>query len=169
MKNCLAILFAVLLLGCRSLNPGNPSGITGEVWVHLDSAWREPPAGAEVIEQTAWATLVTAEPDGRFAWIKCLLIRQGKEVRVSQGDPQTVYLGRWYTKNSTIHADYRLTYQTVELAGQVYPGNLERSFFSLQKSTLLFNSQRFAPISGLDQESLKKALDVARETHDGGS
>ena len=124
MKYCLAVLLTILLLGCKYLNTDNPSRITSEVWVHIDSAWREPPAGAEVVELTAWATLVTAEPDGGFAWIKCLLIRQGKEVRISQGDPQTIYLGRWYIKNSAIHADYRLTYQTVEMAGQVYPGAL---------------------------------------------
>jgi hypothetical protein len=128
-----------------------------QVWVHLDSPWREAPAGAEVREATAWAKLATFRAGGDFVWLTGLLIKQGDAVRVSQGDPVEVYRGHWEVEDSGTEVDYSLSFRTIGFRGSS-PAKAGKQPVRAGGHTLYFLDQPFHLLSGLERGSFESAL-----------
>jgi hypothetical protein len=125
----------------------------GQVWAHMESEWHDAPPEAEVLEATAWAELATFRPGGEFIWINCMLIKQGRITRVSQGDPVVVYRGRWKTTASGIKVEYRLVFRTVQIAGKGLPGSLEVARVTQMGKALIFHDRQFIPLKGFEKNS----------------
>ncbi len=72
--------------------------------------------------KTAPADLIVLYPNGRFAGVSCLLIRQADgSISISKGDGQIVRTGEWLQRDKTILVKSRVVYRTVAIMGRAIP------------------------------------------------
>jgi len=96
----------------------------GQLWIPVDVKWiRFPGAPPAVQKRTASAVVVYFGKNGEFVRDECWLIRDGRSISISNGDPHSQYVGR-ITEPMADGAKYtyRLVRRTVEKEGEVLPG-----------------------------------------------
>jgi hypothetical protein len=95
--------------------------------------WQSPPRGVESHIKTSGADILILNPNGEFAEVHCLLIRQKDgSVLISNGDGEVVRVGHWHRDGNTVSVTSRVVYRTVRLGGRTMPEAEERRTFSLR-------------------------------------
>ncbi|SPE41153.1 exported hypothetical protein [Candidatus Sulfotelmatobacter sp. SbA7] len=115
---------ATLFLLCSALNVSAQPSDHGQFWVPTDVKWeRIPGAPREEHRKTASTIVLYFGKNGEFVRDECWLIRDGKSISISNGDPHSQYVGR-ITEPMADGAKYtyRLVRRTVEKEGEVLPG-----------------------------------------------
>jgi len=113
-----ALLIVVLVI------PVSAQTKDGQLWIPVDVKWsRIQGAPRNVHKRAASTTVLYFGEDGEFVRDDCWLIRDGKSISISNGDPHNQYVGRM----TELMADgakyaYRLVRRTVERDGEVLPG-----------------------------------------------
>ena len=136
--------FIVALLIFGSVVMSAQATKDGQLWIRVDVKWtRTPGAPRSVQTRTASAVILYFGKDGELVRDECWLIRDGKSISISNGDPHNQYVGR-ITEPMLDGAKYtyRLARRTVEKEGEVLPGP-EISAFASSKA-----------VSGLEMQGL---------------
>lgn len=95
--------------------------------------WQSPPRGVAPHIKTSAADILILNPNGDFAEVYCLLIRQRDgNVLISNGDGEVVSVGNWQRNGSTVSVTSRVVYRTVRVVGRSMPETEERRTFSLR-------------------------------------
>jgi hypothetical protein len=96
----------------------------GRLWIPVDLKWiRISGAPRAVQKRTASAVVVYFGKNGEFVRDDCWLIRDGKSISISNGDPHNQYVGRIVEHMlDGMRIEYRLVRRTVEREGEVLPG-----------------------------------------------
>jgi hypothetical protein len=118
----------------------------GQLWIPVDLKWiRIPGAPRAVQKRTASAIVVYFGKNGEFVRDECWLIRDGKSISISNGDPHNQYVGRVVEHMlDGIRIEYRLVRRTVEREGEVLPGpKISESASVMAKSGLAIERRFF--------------------------
>ena len=115
---------AGLLVLCSAIGASAQASADGQLWIPTSIKWtRIQGAPRNEKERTASAVVLYFGKDGAFVRDECWLIRNGKSISISDGDPHDEYVGRM-TEPMLDGAKYtyRLVRRTVEMPGEVLPG-----------------------------------------------
>jgi hypothetical protein len=96
----------------------------GQLWIPVDVKWsRIQGAPRNLHKRAASTTVLYFGKDGEFVRDDCWLIRDGKSISISNGDPHNQYVGRMTEPMADgAKYTYRLVRRTVERPGEVLPG-----------------------------------------------
>lgn len=135
-----ALLIVVLVM------PVSAQTKDGGLWIPVDVKWsRIQCAPRNVHTRTASTTVLYFGKDGEFVRDDCWLIRDGKSISISNGDPHDEYVGR-ITEPMLDGAkySYRLVVRTVARQGEVLPGpEISEFASSMAKSGLALGGRFF--------------------------
>ena len=117
----------------------------GQLWIPVDVKWiRIPGALRAVQKRTASAVVVYFGKNGEFVRDECWLIRDGKSISISNGDPHNQYAGRIVDHMlDGMRIEYRLVRRTVEREGEVLPGPTISESASVKANSGLAIERRF--------------------------
>lgn len=139
------ISIAVLVIFGSVVSGSAQSTKDGQLWVPVDLKWN-PIQGAphNVHERTAPAVVLYFGKNGEFVRDDCWLIRSGKSISISNGDPHNEYVGRM-TEQMLDGAKYtyHLVLRTVAREGEVLPGPEVSEFASSKAKSGLAMGDRF--------------------------
>ena len=145
---------AIVLMCCAAAPPQSPSltqSIVGKVWIHLNRSWSYPPKEAHLRLRTAPATLIRFADTNEFSMIHCTVIEQDGQLTISNGDGQTIYLGKWVASPSRFEATFRLVDETSPpIGGRQYPGAEEEATATVAGKSLTFQDKLFDEAKTLD-------------------
>ena len=117
-------LAMALLLGlCTAVGGSAQSSEHGEFWIPTNVHWKHidgEPKG----ESTASSVVFYFARGEWFVRDDCWLIKNGKAITISDGDPHNEYVGRSEPILDGMQLKYRLVRRTVERAGEMLPGSL---------------------------------------------
>lgn len=119
---------------------------SGEFWIPSELKWTHV-TGAQDQEKIASAVIFYFRKDGYFVRDECWLIKQGKSIAISNGDPHNEYAGLTDPILDGMTLKYRLVRRSVEVKGEKLPGdwisedasNRLNSGFIIGKKNKLFN------------------------------
>jgi hypothetical protein len=135
-----ALLIAVMVM------PVSAQTKDGQLWIPVDVKWsRIQGAPRNVHKRVASTTVLYFGKNGEFVRDDCWLIRDGKSISISNGDPHNQYVGRM-TEPMADGAKYayHLVRRTVEREGEVLPGPEVSEFASsMAKSGLAMRGRFF--------------------------
>jgi hypothetical protein len=96
--------------------------------------WESPPSETQLRIKTSPAEVLIFYPNGEFADVRCLLIKQqnGKVV-ISNGDGQIVAAGHWARQGETMAVESEVVYRTVHIMGQTMPEPPKRQVFTSKR------------------------------------
>jgi hypothetical protein len=96
--------------------------------------WQSPPSGVEPDIKTSAADILILNPNGDFAEVYCLLIKQKDgSVLISNGDGEVVAVGHWQRDRNVVSVTSRVVYRTVRSVGETMPESEHRRTFSLRE------------------------------------
>jgi len=136
---------AALLIFASATNVSAQSTKDGQFWIPVDVKWtRIQGAPRDVQIRTASTTVLYFGADGEFVRDECWLIRYGKSISISNGDPHNQYVGRITGVLDGMRMTYRLVRRTVEKNGEVLPGpEISESASTMAKSGLAMRGRFF--------------------------
>ena len=136
---------AALLIVASAMNVNAQSRKDGSFWIPVDVKWsRIPGAPRDVRKRTASTTVLYFGNDGEFVRDECWLIRDGKSILISNGDPHNQYVGRITGVLDGMRMTYRLVRRTVQKNGEVLPGpEISVSASTMAKSGLAMGGRFF--------------------------
>jgi len=116
--------------------------------------WDSPPRGTHIPIKTSPASILIFNPNGDFAELGCLLIRQKDgTVLISHGDGFVVGAGRWTHDANSVTVMSRVVYRTVPMVGGAKPESEEQRIFALRivggKWELNLSGRKFRPMPEL--------------------
>jgi hypothetical protein len=94
----------------------------GEFWIPVKLKWQMVPGDPTGKERMARADVFYFAKDGRFVRDNCWLIKNGKVITISNGDPHEEYVGDTTPLLDGMHLKYRLVRRTVERQNEILPG-----------------------------------------------
>ena len=111
------VLALATSLGAQSVNDGR-------LWIPVEVKWRRiPGAPRDVQTRTASTVVLYFGRNGEFVRDECRLIRDGRSISISNGDPHNQYVGRIAEPMlDGMRIEYRLVRRTVEITGETLPG-----------------------------------------------
>ena len=95
---------------------------SSEFWIPSEVKWVQV-IGAQDQEKTASAVIFYFRKDGYFVRDECWLIKHGKSIAISNGDPHNEYVGRTDPILDGMRMEYRLVRRSIEVKGEKLPGN----------------------------------------------
>ena len=95
---------------------------SGEFWIPSDLKWVRI-TGAQNSEKTAGAVIFYFRGDGYFVRDDCWLIKRGKSIAISNGDPHNEYVGLTNPVLDGMTLKYRLVRRSIEVKGEKLPGD----------------------------------------------
>jgi hypothetical protein len=116
-------IVALLIFGL-AVTARAQSSKNGQLWIPVDLKWTRIPGAPRTLEErTASAVVVYFGKNGEFVQDECWMIRDGKSISISNGDPHNQYVGRIVEHMlDGMRIEYRLVRRTVERKGEVLPG-----------------------------------------------
>ena len=145
------LLSIVALLVCSSVtNVSAQSTKDGRFWIPVDVKWtRIRGAPPDVKTRTASTVVLYFGKGGEFVRDECWLVRNGKSISISNGDPHNQYVGRITEPMADgMKITYRLVARTVEKAGEVLPGpEISETASTMAKSGLAIERRFFRPVN----------------------
>ena len=118
-------LLSIVLFALTSTTGLNAQSVKGrQLWIPVDIKWhRVPGAPRDVHTRTAASVVLYFGANGEFVRDECWLIRNGKTISISNGDPHEQYVGRITTPIlDGMQIEYRLVRRTTEKTGETLPG-----------------------------------------------
>lgn len=114
---------ALLILG-SVISVAAQSTKDDHLWIPVDLKWsRIPGAPRDAKQRAASATVLYFGKAGAFVRDDCRLIRNGKSISISNGDPHAQYVGRVAEGMlDGMRIEYRLVRRTPETVGETLPG-----------------------------------------------
>ena len=94
---------------------------SGDFWIPSELKWVHV-AGAPDHEKTVRTVIFYFRKDGYFVRDECWLIKRGKSIEVSNGDPHSEYVGLTEPILDGMRLKYRLVRRTIEVKGEKLPG-----------------------------------------------
>jgi hypothetical protein len=136
---------ATLFLLCSALNVSAQPSDLDQFWIPTDVKWeRIPGAPREEHRKTASTIVLYFGKNGEFVRDECWLIRDGKSISISNGDPHNQYAGRIAEPMADgMRIEYRLVRRTVEREGEVLPGPKISESASVKAKSGLAIERRF--------------------------
>ena len=118
------ISIVVLLVVGSVVNVNAQPPESGQLWIPGDVKWsRIQGAPRNVHERAASVVVLYFGKNGEFVRDDCWLIRHGKSISISNGDPHNEYVGRIAEPMlDGAKYTYRLVLRTVAREGEVLPG-----------------------------------------------
>jgi hypothetical protein len=95
---------------------------SGEFWIPSELKWIQA-TGAQDHEKTANAVIFYFRKDGYFVRDDCWLIKRGKSIAISNGDPHNEYVGLTNLILDGMTLKYRLVRRSIEVKGEKLPGD----------------------------------------------
>ncbi len=145
-------------------------------WAVVSSAlnWESPPPEAELRIQTADAEIMVFFPDGTFAAIRCLLIREESgSIGISRGDGERVRVGKWSLMDTALTVKSRVVYATVRIPGQPIPSADSEKQLTAQRDASGWSisnaEERYVPLPPgfRDWDYLSSLIRCDRDYYDG--
>ena len=138
--------FAVVLaICCMFASVAAQENGEGRFWVPADIHWQHP-RGAPSGEAVAPVVVLYFQQNGLFTRDECWVIRSGKAITISNGDPHNEWIGRWDPIADGMHVSYRLVRRTVERMGEILPGTMTVEDVELPKSGLKVGNRVFRSV-----------------------
>jgi hypothetical protein len=119
-----SLIAAGLLVVCAANGASDQARDDGKLWIPTSIKWtRIQGALRNEKKRTASTVVLYFGKDGAFVRDECWLIRDGKSISISDGDPHDEYVGRMSEPMfDGAKYTYRLVRRTVERPGEVLPG-----------------------------------------------
>lgn len=122
-------------------------------WVFVSSPlrWESPPLQAKLPIHTAPATIVVIYPDGRYAALACLLIKQKDgRITISNGDGFVVHIGAWSDSGGKLVANSSVVFRSVALVRKAAPETPQIQQFMVKQVNghreLYSGGKKYAPL-----------------------
>jgi hypothetical protein len=133
-------------------------------WLRTDVRWVKAPRDVNPHLEAGQAEILYFRADHSLAIIYCTVNRVPKKYeKISNGDGQGIYSGKWEMQGEEIAIEYRLVSRTVKIVGEALPGPIQYGTIKTSNTFLTFDRKRFLRTVGLD-DSTAEALQGVSQT-----
>jgi hypothetical protein len=165
----IVIVIAIALEMClNAAAHGQTNAISAE-WVFISTPlnWQAPPPQTGIRIHSAPAVIIVLYPNGQYAEVACILIRQNdKSMTISHGDGFVVRSGTWKAADDELEARSSIVFRTVNIKGPPLPEPPLTERFTIKRSLgpkeiLDSRGGRYAPSSKFrDMEELSAVIET---------
>jgi hypothetical protein len=136
---------------------------SGDFWIPVNVHWSRPHGGPANVTVASTVILYFGRK-GVFARDECWVIRTGRSITISNGDPHNESVGSWGPIADGMHMKYRLVGRTVERKGEPLPGKVVEADAEMPRSGLKIGRELFRSITPTNAaEYAAECEDLARK------
>lgn len=131
-------------------------------WLEQNLKWEKAPKTIDPNLRSAGARLIFFSKDGRvLIWSGIVYEHHKKNPVMSNGDGESLYLGRWMITKAQSTIEYQVVYRTIQIVGEKLPGPIKRQSILIKPNEISIDGYRYRRAEALDKRAVSELQEAS--------